>query len=59
MNLITSRVSLKFHNYIDGAQTAELSSPEIKQKFEDIMERRYLKISLSLKRAGVEAKLND
>lgn len=59
MNLITSWVSLKFHNYIDGAQTAELSSPEMKQKFENIMERRYFKIAVSLKRAGVEAKLND
>lgn len=51
MNLITSRVSLKFHNYIDGAQTAELSSPEMQQKFEDIMERRYLKIAVSLKKS--------
>lgn len=59
MNLITSGVSLKSHNYIDEAQTAKLSSPEMKQKFEDIRERRCLKIAVSLKRAGVEAKLND
>lgn len=46
VNLITSWASLTSLNYIDGAQTAQLSGPEMKQQFEDIRERRCLKIAM-------------
>lgn len=46
MILITPWVSLKSHNYIDGAQIAEPSSPEAKQQFEKIKERKCLKIAV-------------
>lgn len=44
MNVITSWVSFKSHNYIDGAEMAELSGTEAKQQWEDTEETRSLEI---------------
>lgn len=46
MNLITSWVSLKSRNCFEGAQIAELSGSQMKQWFEDIRERKCLKIAM-------------
>lgn len=46
MNLIGSWVSLKSHNYIDGAQIAEQFGAEIKEQFGSIRETRSLRIAI-------------